>query len=92
MMKGMTKVKIAVSLPQEQVVSAKQAVADGLARSVSGYVSDALRQYDQRNQLTRYLDELDEKYGPPGPEAEAWADEVMREAEQLRSRGGYPRR
>lgn len=91
-MKGMTKVKIAVSLPEEQVVSAKQAVADGHARSVSGYVSEALRQYDQRGELTRYLDELDERYGPPGPDAEAWADDAMRKVQRLRSQGGYPSR
>lgn len=91
-MKGMTKVKIAVSLPEEQVAAAKQAVSEGRAPSVSAYVSHALETYGNRNQLTRYLDELDEKYGPPGPEAEAWADDVMTAVDALRQQGGYPPR
>lgn len=91
-MEGMAKVKVTVSLPEEQVSSAKQAVAEGRAPSVSAYVSAALKKYNDRNELARYLDELDEKYGPPGPEAEAWADEAMRKMEKLRLQGGYPTR
>lgn len=89
MMKGMTKVKIAVSLPEEQVTAAKRAVAEGRAPSVSAYVSQALAKHDDRSEFTRYLDELDEKYGPPGPEDEAWVDEVMKTVEKLRRQGGY---
>lgn len=91
-MKGMTKVKIAVSLPADQVTAARRAVAEGSAPSVSAYVSNALERYTERSELTRYLDELDEKYGPPGREAEAWASEVLRRAEKLDRTGGYPSR
>lgn len=89
---GMTKAKIAVSLPQEQVAAAKRAVAEGRVASVSAYVSQALEKYDARTELMRLLDERDEKYGPPTPEDEAWADDVMAKIEQLRRQGGYPPR
>ncbi|MGH8826667.1 MAG: ribbon-helix-helix domain-containing protein [Jiangellaceae bacterium] len=88
----MTKVKIAVSLPQEQVAAAKRAVAEGRAASVSAYVSQALEKYDARSEMLRILDEWDEEYGPPGPEVEAWVDEVFKKVDELRRRGGYPPR
>ena len=92
MMEGMIKVKIAVSLPEAQVTAARRAVAEGSAPSVSAYVSSALESYVERSELTKYLDELDETYGPPGPEAEAWARKVIRKAEELDRQGGYPPR
>jgi hypothetical protein len=34
--------------------------------------------------LLEWLDELDERYGPPSPEGYAWAKEALTEAEGLR--------
>jgi Arc/MetJ-type ribon-helix-helix transcriptional regulator len=92
MMKGMTRVKIAVSLPEEEVEAAKRAVQEGRARSVSAYVADALHQHGRREGIRRYLDLLIEKYGPPTADDSAWAEGQLARVDELDARGGYPRR
>ncbi|MBO0827861.1 MAG: hypothetical protein J2P24_08770 [Streptosporangiales bacterium] len=69
--------KITVSLPDEQVRAAKRAVASGRVPSVSAYVSAALDRKTGDEELLEMLDEMDEIYGPPGPEAEAWARRAL---------------
>lgn len=69
--------KIAVSLPDDLVQAARQAVADDLAPSVSAYVAEALRDKQRGDGLAALLDEWDLEFGPPGPEARAWADRVL---------------
>lgn len=69
--------KIAVSLPDEQVEAARQAVADGRAASVSAYISEALAQVPQKDSLESLLDDLDREYGPPSAEVYAWADRML---------------
>lgn len=76
MIVGMT-TKITVSLPDEQVRAAKRAVAEGRAASVSAYVSEALRQKTADELLLEMLDEMDELYGPPSEEDEAWARKAL---------------
>jgi antitoxin ParD1/3/4 len=76
MLAGMTK-KIAVSLPDEQVAAARQAVAEGRAASVSAYVSEALARRSAEEELLALLAEDDERYGPPTAEHYAWAREVL---------------
>jgi antitoxin ParD1/3/4 len=88
----MTKVKIAVSLPEEQVAAAKRAVADGRAASVSAYVSKALEKYDARTEMQRLLDAWDKELGAPDETTTAWVDEVFRKVDDLHRRGGYPPR
>ena len=92
----MTKVsKITISLPPEQVEQVRAAVARGEAASVSGYISRALAAIqpapfaddDDGDSLAKLLADMEEEFGPPSPEAYAWADEVMRAA----MRGGGPR-
>jgi antitoxin ParD1/3/4 len=68
--------KIAVSLPDELIDQARQAVAEGRASSVSGYIADSVRQRERRDSLTELLDDLDRELGPPGPEAQEWAHGV----------------
>jgi Arc/MetJ-type ribon-helix-helix transcriptional regulator len=70
--------KIAVSLPDELVAEARLAVSEGRAESVSAYVADAMREKDGRETLGEVLDAWDKEFGPPGPEAFAWADEQLR--------------
>lgn len=78
MMTGMTRVKIAVSLPAELVAQAKRAVAEGHAESVSGYVADALAEKGQRDDLDVLLDEmLDATGGPLKAEEIEWADRAL---------------
>lgn len=84
---GMTKVaKLTISLPAEQAEQVRAAVARGEAASVSSYISTALATVmpaspsEDDDPLVELLAEMDAEYGPPSPEAYAWADEVMRAA------------
>jgi len=84
--RGMTKVaKIAISLPQEQVEQAREAVAKGEASSVSGYISAALlavapvnaSEAEVDDSLASFAADLIAEHGRPSAEAYAWADRVM---------------
>ena len=78
MMIGMTKVKIAVSLPEELVAAARRAVARGEVASVSGYVAEALELRVRKDDLRAYLAEsLERSGGPPTPEELAWAADIV---------------
>ena len=75
MMIGMTKVKIAVSLPAELVEQARRAVADGRAASVSAYVAEAMTEKSSEEDFDLLLDQmLAETGGPVTPEEDAWLD------------------
>lgn len=82
-MNGMTKRKIAVSLPEDQVAAAQAAVAEGRAASVSAYVSKALEAFEQADGLDRYLALAAAELGPVGPEVKAW---VAAELDRLEAR------
>ena len=73
---GMT-TKIAVSLPDELVAAARQAVAEGRAASVSAYVAEALAERRADEDLARLLDEMDAVHGPPAAEHFAWARRAL---------------
>ena len=77
MMFGMTREKIAVSLPAELVRAAKSAVKAGRAASVSGYVEAALSAHIA-NADDAWIDTwLEETGGPLTPEEIAWADRAL---------------
>ena len=63
--------KIAISLPDELVESARQAVAERRAPSVSAYIADAMERRAREDSLTALLDEMDREFGPPSPEVVA---------------------
>jgi len=67
--------RITVSLPDHLVEQVKRAVEEGKAPSVSAYVAEALRDKVPPIGLKALLRQWDEELGPPGPEAEAWAEE-----------------
>ena len=67
MMIGMM-TKIAITLPEEQVVAAKSAVAEGRASSVSAYISESLARRAADEQLLEMLVEMDAQDGGPSPE------------------------
>ena len=73
---GMTQ-KIAVSLPDEQVVSIRRAVAQGRAASVSGFVSAAVARAQREDNLAQLLDDLDRELGPVDDADLAWADKAL---------------
>ena len=78
MMNGMTRAKIAITIPEDLLVEVKEAVARGEASSVSAYISDAIAMRRAKSGLRAYLDALIDKHGEPPPEAYEWADEQIR--------------
>lgn len=77
MITGMTRQKIAITLPEEQVAAARRAVADGRAASVSAYISQALARRDADEELADSIAEVYTKAGPPTEADRAWAREVL---------------
>ncbi|MDR2565238.1 MAG: hypothetical protein LBC97_04095 [Bifidobacteriaceae bacterium] len=69
--------KIAVSLPDEQVDSARRAVNQGRAKSVSGFISAAIARAEQEDSLIQLLEDLDRELGPVSEEDLAWADREL---------------
>lgn len=65
MIGGMTKTKIAVSLPAELVAQANRAVSEGRASSVSAYVAEALEEKAKLDDLASLLDEMLAETGGP---------------------------
>lgn len=81
----MTRVKIAITIPEELLAGVKAAVERGEAASVSAYISDAVaRREDGKRPLEMLIDELKAEHGEPSPEEYAWADEQLRRVGLLR--------
>jgi hypothetical protein len=78
MMVGMTKTKIAVSLPRELVDRVRLAVRRRAAPSVSAYVADAIEEKSKLDDLASLLDEmLAETGGPLSAAEKRVADEAL---------------
>ena len=78
MLCGMTKAKIAVTLPPDLVVRARRAVRKGKAESVSAYVTAALQEKAKLDDLAEMLEEMLEETGGPLSERERRAaDEAL---------------
>jgi len=69
--------KIAVSLPDDLVAAARQAVADGRAASVSAFVANAIEEHGRYEQLTGLLSEMAAEAGPPTDEDRKWARRML---------------
>lgn len=78
MIAGMTKSKIAVTLPPALIARARRAVRDGHAASVSAYVAAALEEKTKLDELADMLAEMLEETGGTLTEAERRvADEAL---------------
>jgi Arc/MetJ-type ribon-helix-helix transcriptional regulator len=78
MIVGMTKSKIAVTLPPALVERARDAVREGKADSVSAYVTVALEEKVKSDDLGRMLDDmLAETGGPLTARERRAADEAL---------------
>jgi Arc/MetJ-type ribon-helix-helix transcriptional regulator len=78
MISGMTRQKIAITLPEEQVAAARRAVAEGRAASVSAYISQALARRSAEEEMAEVIAEIyAESGGPPTEEERAWARRVL---------------
>jgi Arc/MetJ-type ribon-helix-helix transcriptional regulator len=77
MIDGMTRQKIAITLPEEQVAAARQAVAEGRAASVSAYISQALARRDADEELADTIAEVYAETGQPTEDDRLWARRVL---------------
>lgn len=86
-MRGMTKAKIAVTLPRPLVAKAQRAVKEGRAESVSAYVTAALEEKAKLDDLAGMLDEMLAATGGPMTAAERREAERMLGLRPRRRRG-----
>jgi Arc/MetJ-type ribon-helix-helix transcriptional regulator len=73
----MTRLKIAITLPEEQVAAARQAVAEGRAASVSAFISQALARRDADEEMAETIAEIYAESGQPTEEDRLWARRVL---------------
>lgn len=69
--------KIAVSLPDELVAAARQAVADGRAASVSAFVAEAIEDRGRYEGLSELLAEMAADGGAPTQADRTWARRAL---------------
>ncbi len=69
--------KIAVSLPDEVVSAARQAVTDGRASSVSAYIATTLAERQDYEDLATLLGEMAVETGGPTSEDRCWARRAL---------------
>ncbi|MGL6233812.1 MAG: hypothetical protein ACRC20_00565 [Segniliparus sp.] len=80
--------KVSATLTDAQLEIIERAVSEGAAKSVAAFVAAAVAEKcgavsrqdahgDGEDPLESLLREMDEEYGPPSPEAEAWAEEQI---------------
>lgn len=87
MIGGMTKAKIAVTLPPALVTRAQDAVREGRAPSISAYVAAALEEKAKLDDLEAMLDEMLAQTGGPLTERERVAtDEALGVTAERKSR------
>ncbi len=72
-----TRVKIAISLPPEQVAKAQQAVDEGRAPSVSAYVARAIERQAHSDALGDLVASMRAEDGAPSAADYAWADSAL---------------
>ncbi|MCX6590690.1 MAG: toxin-antitoxin system antitoxin subunit [Acidobacteria bacterium] len=73
----MTRSKIAISLPKDQLARVRREVRAGRADSVSGYITQALEQQEKRESLRTLLRDLVRQYGEPASEDIKWAERAL---------------
>jgi hypothetical protein len=74
---GMTRSKIAISLPKDQLARVHREVRAGRADSVSGYIARVLAEHEKRESVQVLLRDLIEQYGEPGAEDIKWAERAL---------------
>ncbi len=73
---GMT-TKIAISLPDEVLATARQAVDEGRASSLSGYIASTLAERQDYEDLAALLAEMAAETGGPSNEDRRWARRAL---------------
>jgi Arc/MetJ-type ribon-helix-helix transcriptional regulator len=65
--------KIAISLPDELVATARDAVSRGESPSVSAFIAETIQQHGRHQELADLLAEMAAQAGAPTAEDRAWA-------------------
>ena len=73
----MTTSKVALTISSSALRRAKQEVAIGNAKSLSAFVSKAVEEKLQRDELSELLDAMDAEHGKPNKRARSWAKRVL---------------
>ena len=73
----MTRSKIAISLPKDQLVRVHREVRAGRADSVSGYIARVREEDERRQSLRSLLRELIAQHGEPTGEDIKWAERAL---------------
>lgn len=79
--------KITVSLPDDLVAEANEAVEAGRAASVSAYVADAMSEQREQDTLTELVGDMIAENGRPSQEDYEWAETVLGRAPSGAIRG-----
>ena len=74
---GMTKSKIAISLPKDQIARVHREVRAGRAGSVSGYIARVLAEQERRESLRELLQDLIKQHGEPAAKDIQWAERAL---------------
>ncbi len=73
----MTRSKIAISLPKDQLARVHRKVRAGRADSVSGYIARALEEQEKRESLRVLLRDMIEQHGKPAGKDIKWAERAL---------------
>jgi len=73
----MTRSKIAISLPRDQLARVHREVRAGRADSVSGYIASVLAEHEKRESLRLLLRDLIEQHGAPARRDIKWAERAL---------------
>ena len=74
---SMTRAKIAISLPKDQLMRVRREVRAGRADSVSGFITRVLAEHERRQSLRALLQDLIKLYGEPAAEDVKWAERAL---------------
>ncbi|MBI2864267.1 MAG: hypothetical protein HYX94_06855 [Chloroflexi bacterium] len=69
--------KFAITLPHGLAEEVRREAEAQHAPSLSAFFAEKMAEALEKDRLVEILDEMDAKYGPPGPEAIEWAKEVL---------------
>ena len=74
---GMTRAKIAINLPKQQLLRVRREVRAGRADSVSGYIAQVLAEHERGESLQGLLEDLIGHHGKPTAEDVHWAKKAL---------------
>ena len=81
----MTAAKVAVSIPADVLALAKKQVKAGRAKSLSAFITEAVDEKVQRDELAAILDAMDAEHGKTGG-ADTWVKRILRRSSSMRER------